>query len=252
MQKYYNFGDLLITLRDEYMSCNTLLEELKKYIEIKSEYENMYFTGFLTDDGTASNSYERFLRLDVEKKYNKLLKKVQELRYNWYSMYFYTAQFVFNKNEDGLYIPTYFLNITPLDGKKYVPKVEITNPEKFSNIMDQIYSSDLMQVQRGNFNMNKDGIYLDFERVHISSQIEGGTRVYWYGSTDECSCSSDGYISPSLIADILSLKLPSDRISDDWLKLLEKHESEFPDKRYNASIFEPSSNKGKYKLVLKK
>ena len=97
MQKYYNFGDLLITLRDEYMSCNTLLEELKKYIEIKSEYENMYFTGFLTDDDTASKSYERFLRLDVEKKYNKLLKQVQELRYNWYSMYFYTAQIVFNK-----------------------------------------------------------------------------------------------------------------------------------------------------------
>ena len=46
MKKYYKYGEMLLVLRKEYRECKYLLDELNKYVNVKSNNSNYYFTGF--------------------------------------------------------------------------------------------------------------------------------------------------------------------------------------------------------------
>ena len=53
MKKYYKYGEMLLTLREEYRECKYLLDELNKYINVKSDNNHFYFTGLLSDDDSS-------------------------------------------------------------------------------------------------------------------------------------------------------------------------------------------------------
>ena len=237
MSKYYKYGELLLILRKEYMGYKILLNELKRYVDIKSEYENMYFTGRLAYNDCSKNPVDKEIRLIVEKKYNELLKTIQNIRYNWYSMYLYTANYKMKKNNDGNYVPVYDNECAIIDNKdKYNPSVEITNPEKFSDLIDQIFSTDLMQTQQGHFAINQEAIDLNFDEAYIFSKLENQTIIHWDGINDTFRCSCDGHFYPALIREVLSLEMPEDKISDDWLKLLEKHKNDSSLRNYDVDV----------------
>lgn len=269
MKEYYRFGDLLVTLRKEYMSNMKLLNELQKYIEIKSEYEKMYFRGHLLykcNDPKENLEYKDNtgkITLIVEKKYNELLKKYKEIKY-YNGWLFYAAQYDFFKNESGFYVPNYHepFNLTTVaKRKRYIPEVEINNPEKFTNIMDQIYSSDIMQTEFGSFKINYDKIGLDFDIASMRSELDGGISLEWHGPNDEFYYNCYTPFVNGRVDELLSLEVPSYKISDNWLKLLEKYDSYLSSMQYSADISvkkkaklkaEGSLETGKFKLALKK
>ena len=262
MSKYYKYGELLLTLRKEYMGYKILLNELRKYVDIKTEYENMYFTGSLAYNDCSKNPIDKEIRLIVEKKYNELLKTIQNIRYNWYSMYLYTANYKMEKNDKGIYAPVYDNGCVIIDDKnKYNPSVEITNPEKFADMLDQILSTDLMQTQQGHFGLNHDLIYLNFDEAYIFSKLENQTIIHWDGIKDTFICRCDGHFYPELIKEVLSLEMPEDRISNDWLKLLEKYKNDSSLSTNDIDISvkantelerEPSLLNNQFKLIIKK
>ena len=51
--------------------------------------------------------------------------------------------------------------------------------------------------------------------------------ITWNGIQDYFNYSITRHNSHALIENILSLEIPADKISSDWLKLLEKHENIF-------------------------
>ena len=55
MKKYYKYGEMLLTLREEYKECKYLLDELNKYINVKSDNNHFYFTGLLSDDDSSKD-----------------------------------------------------------------------------------------------------------------------------------------------------------------------------------------------------
>ena len=117
MKKYYKFGEMILAFREEYNNCKNTLEQLNNCINIED-----YF-GFLSkEDSTYS---DRKIRLIVEKTRLDILKKIESLKYDWYSHLLYSAIFVAEKKEDGLYGLTYNNIKTSFDSKKYIPKVEI-------------------------------------------------------------------------------------------------------------------------------
>ena len=229
MKKSYKFGEILLALREEYKECKHLLEELNKCINVKSDNNEVYFTGSLpVDEKIQKLSYWK-IGLCVGKRYHDILKKIQYLKYNWSSIFLYTAYFTAVKKDNGLYGLEYENELTPFGRKKYIPKVEIIDQSKFSLLIDELLSSDLMQVKHGNFGINNDSIWLNFDYATIFScrSYSDNLSISWHGIEDEFQYSITKPNSPALIEEILSLELPADKISPDWLKLLEKHENDF-------------------------
>ena len=223
MKKCYTFGELLLALREEYKESTTLLENLKKHISIESEYNDFYFTGMLDDDYKLPELKNRRVRLFIEKDYLKLLKEIQKLKYDWYSEYLYSAYYNVIKNDDGLYELKYDDFLTPVDGRKYIPNVKIINQKEFSELIDELFKTDLMQLQCGHFHNNYDSIYLDFDQAIISSQLGDSSSISWNGINDNINYSITRHSCPALIEDILSLKIPTDTLTPDWVKIIEKH-----------------------------
>lgn len=227
MKKYYKYGEMLLTLREEYRECKYLLDELNKYINVKSDNNHFYFTGLLSDDDSSKELDGRRIRLFIEKRYLNILKKIEYFKYNWYCQYLYSAFFNVKKEENGLYGLEYDNIFTPVDGRKYIPEVQIVNQAKFSELIDKLFSSDLMQLKKGYFSNNHDSISLDFDMGFISTSLGDDSFIGWNSINDNLDYSITRHNSPVLIEEILSLEIPSDKISPEWLKLLEKHESIF-------------------------
>ncbi len=230
MKKYYKFGEILLALREEYRECKHLLDELNKYINVESDINNFYFTGLLLDNDEVDglkNRRNRRIRLYVQKSYHDILKKIQYLKYGWYCQFLYSAFFNVEKEENGLYGLKYYDIFTPVDGRKYIPEVQIVEQEKFSELIDELFSSDLMRLKRGHFNNNHDRISLNFDRARIYTTLGDESFVEWNGINDSFNYLITRHNSPALIKDIFSLEIPADKISPDWLKLLEKHENVF-------------------------
>lgn len=227
MKKYYKCGEMLLALREEYRECKHLLDELNKYINVESDFNNFHFTGLLSDNDEVDGLKNRRIRLYVEKRYLDILKKIQYLKYDWYCQYLYSAFFNVEREENGLYELKYDDIPTPVDGRKYVPEVQIVNQEIFSELIDELLSCDLMQLKEGCFRNNHDIISLDFDRAFISTTLGDKSFIGWNGINDNFDYSITRHNSPALIKEIFSLEIPADKISPDWLKLLEKHENIF-------------------------
>lgn len=225
MRKYYKCGEIILALREEYKECKQLLNELNNCINIKNEHSNFYFTGLLSADKKTQDLNDRRIRLFVEKKYLDILKKIQYLKYNWYEQFLHSAFFLAEKKEDGLYGLKYKDVLTPVDGRKYIPEVEIIDQTKFSQLIDELFSSDLMQLKEGYFSNNHDNISLNFDYAYINTPLGDDSFISWNGINDSFKYSITRHNCPFLIEEILSLEIPSDKISADWLRLLEKHES---------------------------
>ena len=227
MKKYYKYGEMLMALREEYRDCKHLLDELNKCINVGSDINRFHFTGLLSENDRAKDLEDRRIRLFVEKRYLDVLKKIQYLKYNWYCQYLYSAFFNVERQENGLYGLKYDEILTPVDGKKYIPEVHIIDQAKFSELIDAVFSSDLMQLKKGYFSNNHESISLDFDRAYIDSTLGDESFIGWDGFTDNFSYSITRHNSPALLEEILYLEIPADKISPDWIKILEKHESIF-------------------------
>lgn len=230
--------------REKYKECKHILDELNNCISIQSENRKFYFSGLLSDNDGIQGVCDRKIRLFVEKKYLDILKKIQYLKYGWYSKFLYEAIFVVEKQEQELYKLVYDNMLTPVDGRKYIPIVEIIDQNKFSYLIDELFSSDLMQLKNRFFNNNHDTIRLEFNSAWIRTPLGNDSLIFWDGIDDVFSYSINRDPSYMLIKNILSLEIPADKISPDWLNLLEKHKNDFDDQIiFNVDI-KAQSRKG--------
>lgn len=221
MKKYYKYGEMMLILREEYQKCKNVIEELNKCVVVDGNPKNVHFKGLLQE-----NKENNIIRLHVEKEYSTILKKIGYLKYNWYCQYLYMAYFNVVKENEGYNI-RYDNSSTLVDGKKYFPKVEILDSKKFSELIDELFSLDLMNMEVGNFRINHDRILLDFGFAHINTYLGYDSSVTWKGYDDIIKYSVNKYYCPALLEDIFSLEIPADKISSDWLKLFEKYECNF-------------------------
>lgn len=235
LKQYYKFGEIILALREEYLESKYLLDELNKYIVVGPEVNEFFFTGLLKNFDSSSQPDNTIIRLYVQKNYPDILKKVEHIKHDWYSKYLYSAIFNVEKEANGLYGLKYDEIFTPVDGKKYIPNVKINNPEEFSKIIDNLYSTYLMQLTRSYFTNNFDHLSLDFDEAFISTTLGTDSYIFWNGIGDTFEYSIRRDNSPFLLEQILELEIPADKISPDWLKLLEKHDSIF-DKEVSFNV----------------
>lgn len=243
MQKYYRFGQLIMALREEYSEYKHLLDELETCISINNS-NNYYFTGYLSDNGNPEDFSDRRIKLVVEKDYLKALKILQFLKYNWYSKFLYTASFNAEKKYSDLYGLYYNNILTPCDKDKYIPMVKVIDQVKFTNLIDELCETDVMKLKKGYFGYNHDLISLDFNSSCITTKLGDNSIIRWNGINDNIIYSVNKHYSPSLIESILSLQIPEDRISEDWLVLLKKHENILEKELYFDVDIEAQSKKG--------
>lgn len=84
-----------------------------------------------------------------------------------------------------------------------------------------------MQLKKATFFTNHDFISLNFDNAFIGTTLGDKSFMGWNGTSDDFNYSINRRNSPSLIGDILSLEMPADKISLEWLNLLEKYENVF-------------------------
>ena len=229
MKQYYKFGELIMALREEYRECKHMLVELGSCVNVVGNVKDYHFSGMLSNINNGDLS-DRRIELIVERHYLDILKKIQYLRYDWYSRFLYLSSFQVEKNDGGLYSVHYKDICSPVGRKKYIPEVTIIDYDKFSLLIDKLFASDLMQIKAAVFDINHDSIFLNFDKSFIGSHLgnyDKSSFVSYNAFCDEFSYElSIYYRHPSfLISDILSLEIPADKLSDEWLKLLEKHKN---------------------------
>ena len=163
-------------------------------------------------------------------------KEIEYLKKDWYAAFLYRALFNVVKNDNGLYKLQYDDIETWFDKKKFVPEIEIVDQEKFSQLIDELLSSDIMKLQERIFSPYNDSsigtLRLNFAEATLNEPCNG--TVSWNGLDD-----SFNYINyfgnPLLIVELLSLKIQSKDIPQDWLNLLEKHETLIKGKAFSFS-----------------
>ena len=246
MKKYYKFGEMILALREEYQECKHILDELKDCINVKSDTSKIYFTGSLSSNDKIQDLSDRSIILCVEKKYLDILKKIQYLKHDLYGQFLYSAFFAVNKKDNDSYGLEYDDMFTPVNIRKYIPEVQIVDQAKFSEVIDELFSTDLMQLKRGIFRNNHDRILLNFDSAYISTS--DASFIRWNGINDNFDYSINrcnfSPLIPNLIEGILLLEIPADKISSDWLKILEKHEIIFDRKLLFQVDVDVRSKKG--------
>ncbi len=248
MKKNYQFGEIMLILREEYNNCKYLLEELKKYVFIEGNYKKGYFNGTLKDNFDKNNPKNPQIWLYVEKRYSEILKRINCLKYSWYSKYLYTAIYNVIKNPIG-YCLKYDNQLTVIDEKKYIPHVEIIDEQMFSQIINQLFNTELMQLERGDFEINFEKINLDFSQVNITSTLGLKSIISWNGVDDTINYDVCKDFSSYLLEWILSLEIPASELSSSWIKLLEKYENHFAKQLYFSVDSSVQMKKGKLKII---
>lgn len=248
MKKYYTYGEIFLVLREEYRECKRLLDNLHMCVLVKDvDVKNYYFSGILKTPGADSQ-----VRLVVERRYADILKKIREFKHSVDGIYFYKAFFYAKQQRNGSYDLEYRSAYAP-DVKKYIPEIKITYPEGLKEYVNEILRTDLMQAQSRVFKNNHNHINLYFDHADISTPLGDESSL-----SLDCENSSVRYSinehrsmyrhNPDyLIYDILYLQIPSDDISPDWLKLLEKH-ADILDGGVKFSVADAESERGILRL----
>lgn len=225
MKKSYKFGEILLYLREEYKQCKYLFDKLNKCISIENS-DNFYFTGSLSEEN-------RKIKLVVEKKYSEILKTIAHLKYDWYSVFLYTAYLDVIKGEDNIYQIVQDSTLCRVPNNKiFKPLVDVLYQDEFDNVVKKILSLDMMKRKKANLYINHDVIALDFGRIFISSKLGYESLLHWDGNCDTIDYLVRKDCSPYLLKRILYLELPMEYIPKEWLQIFEKHESEFSDEIY--------------------
>ena len=73
MRKTYTYGEILLLVREEYLECRKLLNQMLECIKIDDDYQKAYLTANLKDKGRVNNK-ELEVMLKVEKKCSLLNK----------------------------------------------------------------------------------------------------------------------------------------------------------------------------------
>ncbi len=240
MKRKYNCGEMLLMLREEYKECEKLLEELKKYVSVPSDSINYNFYGVLADKDRLIE--KNLIRLNVIKRYFYLLRKIGSA----FCYHSHGATFNVDKNDEGLYDLNYYnsfyqksMDMSEAGKSFYTPNVQITDPVKFSEIMDKVLSTELMKAPGGHFSNGKNTIDLYFDNAYISTDprvswvspsyrttVLDDSFISWFGRSDIIGVDADKLNSPYLINEMLSSEISSDMISPEWLSIFEKHEDE--------------------------
>ena len=224
MKDYYKYGEIIIALREEYQKCKILFDEMYKYINIKSNNMDYYFTGSLSNNINSDVLDDRKIKLIIERRYLSILKLFDYLKYGDYSKYFYKAKYNVSKNDNNLYEFVYddvfYLN----NKKEFKPEIEINNPGELALLVDELLQTDLMQLKMKYINNYDDTIVLNFDKAHIMSHLGEKSLVRWNGIEDDFEFILNNNSNPLLVTDILSSKISKEKIPFYWLNLLEKNE----------------------------
>lgn len=239
MKQSYTFGEFILALREKRKEVEPLLQELKNYISIDSEYKDFYFYAHLIDErvslydncdlSKSDNALQKLrlnnrVRLFVEKECSEIKKKYYYLRYSLLGSNIYSISYIVAKNEDNTYSfePSDFLVI-------YNPKVTITDQKKFNETMDKIMDTDYMKLHEKSFGINEDSIVLSGNHISIFTPLLGydpSGYLGWDANDDliDYSVLTKSKQYNYLTEKALELKIPSNMISSDWLKALEDNE----------------------------
>ena len=224
MKKKYSFGELLLVLREEYRECKSIIDELNNCVKVDSDSTHHSFSAFLSQSHDKQDISDRKVKLFLQKKYMEILKRFYHLKYGLASAFLYNASFDVVKGNDDQYDLKYNDVFTPFNHKNYKPLVQIIDRDKFSFLIDKLLSTDLMQLKMGRFDINYNLVKLDFSTASIDDLLGDNFSLEWDGFNDIIAYSMEKREGPGFLSLIFDLKVPADCFSEDWLKLLEKHE----------------------------
>ena len=223
MRKTYTYGEILLLVREEYLECRKLLNQMLECIKINGEYTNAYITANLKDKRKV-NSNEIEVLLKVEKDYSLISKIWNNLIYDYNSRYLYNAELLLRKIQNDYYFKDDYMNDMVGNKKKYIPQVEIKDEMTFSLLVNQLLASDLTQLNKEKIGWNHNTISMDFDKVFITSTLGYKSTICWSGLEDGIKYNVKEDFSNKLLEEILSLKIPRDALPDEWMQFIENHE----------------------------
>ena len=235
MRKTYTYGEILFLVREEYLECRKLLDQMLKCIKINGEYKNAYITANLKKPRIV-NSNEIDVLLKVEKECSLLNKIWYQILYDFHGKYLYRAELHLDLNQNNYNFIDNYINDEVGNKKKYIPKVEIKDEMTFSLLVNQLLASDLTQLNKGKVGWNHNTISMDFDKVFITSPLGHKSTICWSGLEDGIKYNVKEDFSNKLLEEILSLKIPRDALPDEWMQFIENHENK------RQFIFDVSTN----------
>jgi len=230
MKASYTFGEFFLTMREKYKEVEPLFNELKNYISVSSEYDDLYFYADLINDDDQyifDEDYYQLIsnnrvRLYVEEKCSKFKKKFYDKRQHVMGLKSYYTSYIVTKNEDDTYS---FNPIGSIDDFKPI----ITDQKKFSEIMNKIMEKDFMKLHEKIFEFNKERILLYRDYISMSTPLLGyfpEGSIDWNAKDDTIDYTAflKTRVYNYYLEETFDLEIPSNVISSDWLEVLEENE----------------------------
>ena len=164
-----------------------------------------------------------------------------------FSSFLYRSTFNIQQDERGLYRLEHCSFAKKVSNLQYVPQIEILDQEKFSEIAETIFKTDLLNTKDGIYENNYDSIALNLFKATMRTKLGSINYVVWDAQDDIIKFSAEKRVEDYILDQVFSLEIPSDKLSTDWLQLLEKHEH-LLEKGVSSLTEFPSSKTGELQI----
>lgn len=161
---YYNYYEILFSLRKEYLKNQELINKLLSYIKITNDPLEEYNSSMIFKTNSKTNldslllivkKRQSSIRQILDSIYNSIVYSDPDLRPGYFSYKFYLTKnyaYLIDDTQDGRYLKA---------------KVEITNQNEFVQLYKQIINNTICKKGRSYFILKNEIIRLSNNGVHL-------------------------------------------------------------------------------------
>lgn len=214
--KTYTYKEILLAIREQVLINEKLLNELKGLISIEKNAGTYSICEALKADlDMFTLQYRIFLEINaLEEKQSKLKKILNELTNYKFSKYKPGGYHIYNFVHAGKDYNYFSLTDTHILDDDYFGKIEITDKEKFDDIIVQLYNSRLAKI-------SEEGIHItDDSYLGIGNYIELINKdkyIYYYNQKDALKTN----LNDDTFYDIMNTEVNSTLLSNELINILE-------------------------------
>lgn len=217
---YYNYYEILFSLRKEYLKNQKIINELLSYIRIINDSYNDYDSNLLFKSNSKNNIDS--LLLIVRKKQSNIEQMLDSLySYIVYSdpnlkrgNFLYTFHFSCNK-----YV--YLLDYNQ-DGRYLNAKVEIDNQEEFIKLYKQLIENTICKHGKTYIVTEEESILLSNNGIHLFHLVEDDYRKsiksYYNGIEDNIIINNTSYLK-----ELMELKINKKYIPNHFINIIDSN-----------------------------
>ena len=219
---YYNYYEILFSLRKEYLKNQEMINKLLSYIKITNDYPNEYTSNLVFRTNNKNNIDS--LLLIIKKRQSNIRQMLDSI----YDSFVYSdpnlksGNYLYTFHIAGNYV--YLLDDSQ-DGRYLNTKVEIINQNEFIELYKQLIKNAMCKG-RTFLSMEKESIYLSNNGIHLlyvdNNNYNNGVKLDYDGLEDTIITNNNSFLE-----NLMQLKIDKSIIPNHFKNIINSNMDDY-------------------------